>query len=244
MELEFYQLTSSGDRPINQDYMAHIIADDYALFVVADGLGGYSDGEKASRFFCHGLLKMADSYSKQMLQNPVATFAAWIDAAIDEMNLMFAGDESGTKAYTTCVCLYIDNNRVLAAHCGDSRIYRMNPAQILWRTEDHSIPQQLLSAGKITEEDMGLHPEQNQLTRSINVLKKHQPDIREYPAMQKGETFLLCTDGFWEYVKRSELVKLAQASSGKVALGKLAQLSVLRAQGRSDNVTVQWVRCL
>jgi protein phosphatase len=244
MELEFYQLTSAGDRQVNQDYMTHLIKDDYALFVVADGLGGYSDGEKASRYFCQSLLKLAESYSKRMSQNPLSTFAAWVDAAIDEMKTLFQGDDVANKAYTTCVCLYIDKHRVVTAHCGDSRIYRMNPEQILWRTEDHSIPQQLLSAGKITEQEMGVHPEQNQLTRSINVLKKHQPEIREYPVMQKGETFLLCTDGFWEYAKQSELVKLAQSTSGKVALGKLAQLTVLRAQGRSDNVTVQWVRCL
>lgn len=243
MAVEFYQLTSAGDRQINQDYMAHIINDDYTLFVVADGLGGYSDGEKASRFFCQGLLKVAEIFSKRMAKNRVGVFAAWIDAAIDEMNALFQGDETASNAHTTCAILYIDSIGVLTAHCGDSRIYRMSSQQILWRTEDHSIPQQLLTAGKITEQDMGLHPEQNQLTRSINVLKKHQPEIREYLGMQKGETFLLCTDGFWEYVKQTELLQLAQPASGKTSLGKLAQLSVLRAHGKSDNVTVQWVRC-
>lgn len=224
--------------------MTQLINDDYALFAVADGLGGYSDGEKASRFFCQGLLKVAETFSLRMGQNPVATCAEWINAAIDEMNGLFQSDRIASKAYTTCAILYIDSCRVITAHCGDSRIYRMNPQQILWRTEDHSVPQQLLSAGKITEEEMGLHPDQNQLTRSINVLKKHRPEIREYPAMQKGETFLLCTDGFWEYAKQSELLQLAQPASGKTALGKLALLSVLRAHGGSDNVTVQWVRSI
>ncbi len=244
MAFEFYQLTSAGDRESNQDYMAHIINDDYALLVVADGLGGYSAGEKASRFFCQGLLATAESYSKRIQENPVETFAAWLDAAIDEMKLLFQDDKVAGKAHTTCVCLFIDSQRVLTAHCGDSRIYRMNPKEILWRSEDHSIPQQLLNAGKISEEEMGQHPDQNQLTRSINILKKHQPEIREYPAIQKGETFLLCTDGFWENVKQTELLQLAQPASGKTILGKVAQLTVLRALGRSDNVTVQWLRCL
>ncbi|MDD2800826.1 MAG: serine/threonine-protein phosphatase [Methylococcales bacterium] len=243
MEFEFYQLTSAGDRESNQDYMAYIINDTYALLVVADGLGGYSAGDKASRFFCQGLLATAD-YSKRMQENPVATFAAWLDAAIDKMKLLFQDDEVASKAHTTCVCLFIDSHRVLTAHCGDSRIYRMNPKEILWRSQDHSIPQQLLNAGKISEEEMGVHPDQNQLTRSINVLKKHHPEIHEYPAIQKGETFLLCTDGFWGNVKQTELLQLAQPASGKAALGKVAQLTVLRALGRSDNVTVQWLRCL
>ncbi|MGZ5602276.1 MAG: PP2C family protein-serine/threonine phosphatase [Methylobacter sp.] len=242
MALEFYQLTLIGDRDINQDFMTHLVNDRYALFVVADGLGGHHAGEKASRFFCQGLLRFADIYGKQMEQNPLDTFSAWVKAAVDEMTRLFAFDKSGHDAHTTCAILYIDERQVLTAHCGDSRIYRMNPRQIVWRTKDHSIPQQLLDEGKITEQEMALHPEQNRLTRSINILRAQEVEINRYPAMQKGETFVLCSDGFWEYVKQSELLQLAQPAGGKDELGKLAQLAVLRARGRSDNVTAQWVR--
>jgi len=99
-----------------------------------------------------------------------------------------------------------------------------------------------LNEGKITEQEMALHPEQNRLTRTINILKAHEVEINLYPAMKKGETFMLCTDGFWEYVKQSELLQLAQPAGGKDELGKLAQLAVLRAHGKSDNITAQWVR--
>ena len=242
MTLEFYQLTSRGDREINQDFMAHIINDSYALFVVADGLGGHHAGEKASRFFCQGLLKGADTYSKQMVQNPVATFSSWITAAVSEMKGLFAIDKSGDDAHTTCAILYLDERQVLTAHCGDSRIYRMNSQQILWRTQDHSIPQQLLDAGKISEQGMALHPEQNQLTRAINILKPHEVEINLYPAMERSETFMLCSDGFWEYVKQAELLQLAEPGRGKGELAKLAQLALFRANGKSDNITVQWIR--
>ncbi len=242
MALEFYQLTSTGDRDINQDYMAHIINESYALFVVADGLGGHHSGEKASRFFCQGLLKGADIYSKQMVRNAVDTFSAWMTAAVNEMKMQFAGDKSGADAHTTCAILYLDERQVLTAHCGDSRIYRMNPQQILWRTKDHSIPQQLVNEGRLAEQEMARHPGQNQLTRSINILKAQEVEINLYPAMEKGETFVLCSDGFWEYVKQAELLQLADPASGKDELGKLAQLAVFRAHGKSDNVTAQWVR--
>jgi len=240
--LEFYQLTSIGDREINQDFMAHVINDSYALFVVADGLGGHHAGEKASCFFCQGLLRFAETYAKQMERNPVDTFSIWIAAAVNEMRRLFAFDKSGDDAHTTCAILYMDEQRVLTAHCGDSRIYRMNPQQILWRTRDHSIPQQLLNEGKITEQEMARHPEQNKLTRSINILKADEVEINLYPAMKKGETFMLCSDGFWEYVKQAELLRLAQPDGGKDGLAKLVQLAVFRAHGKSDNVTAQWVR--
>ncbi|MGZ8174156.1 MULTISPECIES: PP2C family protein-serine/threonine phosphatase [Methylobacter] len=244
MALEFYQLTSIGDREINQDFMAHIINDSYALFVVADGLGGHHAGEKASYFFCQGLLRFADTYAKQMERNPVDTFSIWIAAAVNEMRRLFAFDKFGDDAHTTCAILYLDEQRVLTAHCGDSRIYRMNPQQVLWRTRDHSIPQQLLNEGKITEQEMARHPEQNKLTRSINILKADGVEINLYPAMKKGETFMLCSDGFWEYVKQAELLQLAQSAGGKDELAKLVQLAIFRAHGKSDNVTAQWVRRL
>ncbi|HEY8160267.1 MAG TPA: protein phosphatase 2C domain-containing protein [Methylobacter sp.] len=242
MALEFYEFTSIGDRRINQDFMAHVINESYALFVVADGLGGHHAGEKASRFFCQGLLKVADIYSKQMAQDPINAFSAWIASAIDEMKALFAFDKLGRDAHTTCAVLYLDEKQALTAHCGDSRIYRMNPQQILWRTQDHSVPQQLFNEGKITEQEMAQHPEQNRLTRTINIMKAHEAEINLYPAIEKGETFVLCTDGFWEYVRPSELLRLAKPSIGMEDLARLARLAMSRAHGRSDNITVQWVR--
>ena len=69
-ELEFYQLTSVGDRDMNQDCLAHVLGDDYALFVVADGLGGHHAGEKASQFFCQGLFKQAPKYQQLLQKSP------------------------------------------------------------------------------------------------------------------------------------------------------------------------------
>lgn len=244
MKLQCYQLTSAGDRDVNQDAMGRVIQDDYSLFIVADGLGGHQSGEKASRYLCQGILQSANVFIPQIASDPIKAMTAWYCSGIDAMKKLFGDDSSAAEAHTTCALLYIDPDRTITAHCGDSRIYRMNANKILWRTKDHSKTQQLLDDGSITEREMGLHPEQNQLTRSVNILQTHLPDIHVYPAIKLGETFLLCTDGFWEHVKSAELLDLAQPDSGKSELGKIARLTVLRARGRSDNVTVQWIRCL
>jgi PPM family protein phosphatase len=245
VKLEFYQLTSAGDREINQDAMAHIINDDYALFVVADGLGGHHAGEKASRFFCQGLISLAEKYSKLMEEgNPSETFSAWLKSAVKEMRRLFQDDISADQAYTTCAILYLDNRIVLTAHCGDSRIYRMNSRQVLWRTRDHSIPQELCNQGLITEQEIAKHPAQNQLTRSLNVQKEHNVEINLYPPLKRGETFLVCSDGFWEYLNQDELLQLAQLTSSKVELAKLVRLSAFRSHGKSDNISVQSIRRL
>ncbi|GAB4279332.1 MAG: hypothetical protein Kow0065_25000 [Methylomicrobium sp.] len=242
MKLQSFQLTSAGDKEINQDAMGRIMREDYSVFVVADGLGGHQSGEKASRYFCQGILQLADTYSRKIESNPIKTVSEWFDAAVLEMKRLFGDDPSAADAHTTCALLYLDDTRAITAHCGDSRVYRINPTKVLWRTQDHSITQQLLDEGVISEHEMGLHPEQNQLTRSINIRQAQTPEIHVYPAMKLGETFLLCTDGFWEFVKPTELIELGQPESGKSELGKIARLSMLRAKGRCDNITVQWVR--
>jgi PPM family protein phosphatase len=244
MELVYHQLTLQGDREINQDYMAFRVDSDFAVFVVADGLGGHHAGEKASRFFCDGLINNADVFAPLTGKNPEVTMASWLDSAVEEMRKLFADDPAAFQAHTTCAILYLDKQCVLAAHCGDSRVYRLNPQGIDWRTRDHSVPQGLMEEGKISETDMGAHPEQNCLLRSINVAKEHHVEIHVYPAARAGETFVLCSDGFWEKVKTQELMQLAQPDTDLDDLEKIAKLSLLRAHGKSDNITVQWVRCL
>lgn len=243
-KIEFFQLTSVGDRQINQDAMAHVIAKDYALFVVADGLGGHHAGEKASQFFCKSLIKLAKQYVKRLSEEPIEVFYEWIGATIDEMKLLFAEDALAEEAYTTCAILYLDDTMAVTAHCGDSRVYRMNPEKILWRTQDHSLPQLLYNEGMISEQEMAMHPEQNQLTRSINIRKQHRAELKIHPPMAKDETFVLCSDGFWGHVKQEEFLQLADLSTDKEKLAKLARLSVYRASGKSDNVTVFSVRYL
>jgi len=244
-KIEFYQLTSAGDRSNNQDCMANYVGQDYALFIVADGLGGHYAGEKASQFFCRGMLMLLDTYQPLLKENNVeAVFAQWVNDAIAVMRQLFTDDPDAEKAHTTCAVLYLEDKQVITAHCGDSRIYRINQQQVLWRTKDHSLTQKLMDEGKITEREMGLHPEQNQLTRSINILNQHKVDIGVYAPMETGESFVLCSDGFWEYVKEAELLQLAKTRAPKEELRKQARLSVFRAAGSSDNVTVQLVRSI
>jgi protein phosphatase len=246
-ELEVFQLTSVGDREMNQDCLAQFVSDDYALFVVADGLGGHHAGEKAAQFFCQGIFKQASIYQKVLQNskdNAKEVLTEWVATAINEMEKLFAGDAKAVDSHTTCVILYLDRNMAATAHCGDSRIYRLNEKKVLWRTKDHSLIQKQLDEGNITERDMGLHPEQNQLTRSINILKKTTAEINIYPAIEKGETFILCTDGFWEFIKEKDLLQLAAPDSGINELKKVAKMMHFRAQGKGDNLTVQWIRCM
>lgn len=240
--LEYYQLTTKGDREVNQDCMVNKVMDDYALFIVADGLGGHQGGEKASRFFCSGFISLADRFQPLIASGSERVMQDWVIDAVAVMRQLFGDDPMAHDAHTTCAILYLDAQRAITAHCGDSRVYRLNPRQVQWRTKDHSLTQQLYDQGEVSEWEMGTHPEQNQLTCSINLITAPNVDVQVHPPLQNGETFVLCSDGFWESVKESEWLLLAQPENGKAALKKVAQMAVLRAQGKSDNCTVQWLR--
>ena len=241
-QINFYQLTTIGDRAENQDYMLNKITKDYALFIVADGLGGHQGGEMAARFFCQSFVRLADKFGSIIKQAPERTMLMWFNAAVKLMAEEFEGHPAAEGAYTTCAILIITESSTISVHCGDSRIYRLNKDDIEWRTKDHSIPQKLFDEGELAEHKMGTHPEQNQLTRSINIANKFAPDIQVSPAVVPGETFILCSDGFWEFTKEHEFVTLAGDKVEKLDLLKQAKMAKFRANGKSDNITVQWVR--
>ena len=76
----------------------------------------------------------------------------------------------------------------------------------------------------------------------MNIQNNFHPEVHIYPPIEKGETFLLCTDGFWEFIKEKDLLQLAAKRSGKNELKKITKMMHFRAQGKGDNLTVQWVR--
>lgn len=240
--INFIQLTSIGDRAENQDYMLNKIEENYALFIVADGLGGHQGGEMAARFFCQSFVKLANKYGGLIDNAPEKAVLMWFNAAVSMMATAFNGNSVAAGAYTTCAILLITDHYTISVHCGDSRIYRINNNGIKWRTKDHSIPQKLFDDGELAEHKMGTHPEQNRLTRSINIANKFAPDIQVYPVTLPGETFILCSDGFWEFTKEREFVSLADDDVQKEDLLKQARMAKIRANGKSDNITVQWVR--
>lgn len=242
MKLRLFNLSACGDKPVNEDFMAHIIHEDFALFVVADGLGGHLSGAKAAQYFTEGLIEQAPNFASNISDVPVSVFKDWFNAAISEMANKFGEDETVVDAHTTCAVLYINDDLVLTAHCGDSRIYRMLPEKILWRSKDHSKIQGLIDSGEIGEDEIKNMPNLHHITRSITVNNRHKPTIKIYPPVKVGDTFVVCSDGFWVLMKESDFLQLAQQDSDKETLAKYMQIAYVRADGKSDNITAQMVK--
>jgi PPM family protein phosphatase len=105
------------------------------------------------------------------------------------------------------------------------------------QTSDHSVPQLLANAGEIDASDIRFHEDRNRLLRSIGSEDTFKPHLEQSPiTLYSGDAFLLCTDGFWEYVFEAEMVEyLQQASSAATWLNTMELRLLARAPERNDN---------
>lgn len=140
---------------------------------------------------------------------------------------------------STAVVLLLENAMACWAHVGDTRLYHFASGRIIFQTRDHSVPQTMVDAGDIRYDDIRHHEDRNRLTRSLGSDGKVRTTILDQPvAIAGGDAFLLCTDGFWEFVTETEM----EATSAKSATPKrwLAGMEVIllrKAPASHDNYT-------
>lgn len=209
------------------------------LWVVADGLGGHGGGEVASRLAVDALLKAlppGTPLSAEPLQQAVTAAAEALRAYQQDQTAL-----SGMR--TTLVALMSDGVHALWLHLGDSRLYAFRNGRIRIQTADHSVPQALVRAGELAPESIRFHEDRNQLLRTLGEEKPPRPTLADAPlALQPGDAFLLCTDGFWESVTESEMeIALAKSSDPAQWLARLEQPLVRQSRADQDNYTAMAV---
>lgn len=183
------------------------VSQDTRVFMVCDGMGGHENGEVASA--C-----VAETIGKMTANQPLCSTAEMrcclekaLQQAYDNLDELDHSD-SHKKMGTTLTFLAICTDGVLVAHIGDSRVYQMRPGKgIIFQTRDHSLVNDLIASGELTEEGAKTHPQRNVITRAI---MPHQ----EYPSkatykilhdIKEGDLFFLCCDGIVEQLDNKDL---------------------------------------
>lgn len=108
-------------------------------------------------------------------------------------------------------CLYLHRNGYLVAHIGDSRIYHVRPqVGIIYQSSDHSLVNDLLRAGELTEEEALNFPQKNVITRAMqpNLERRHKADVFSFSDIKKGDYFFLCCDGVLEQLTNDQLCEI------------------------------------
>lgn len=205
--LQYSCISKAGDRTVNEDCIQCCILKDRACFVLADGLGGHGQGDIASRFVTAEIIKdFKESNSANFLKQSVVK---------SHLNLLAYQEQKhcidGMK--TTIVVLLIIQDRIQWIHVGDSRLYFWSKGRIIERTLDHSVPQMLVRAGELKEKNIRFHEDRNRLLRAIGEKTEClEPEISRIFKTNKCQAFLLCSDGFWEFINEKEM-RLAYSKS-------------------------------
>ena len=145
---------------------------------------------------------------------------------------------------TTLVMLVSDYRYARCAHIGYSRLYYFRGGRIDFQTRDHSVPQAMVNAGECRPEEIRFHEDRNRLLRVMGMeWEKPRYEIRaEQFVLKRGDVFLLCTDGFWEYITEDEMEGyLAEAYGPEEWLKKMEERMLSYAPGNMDNYTASAV---
>lgn len=232
-------------RAENQDHLGHFAGPGEGppegpgperLFVVADGMGGHEDGERASR---SAVEVVREAYFADPSRPPEERLRRALEAANARVFEQAQGLGEGQTMGTTCTALALVGAEAFLAHVGDSRAYRVGRAGIRQLTRDHTLVEVLQREGVLSEAEAAAHPRRHALVRAIGIRPEVEVDTGRLEPPRPGEAFVLCSDGL-AGVSEDELGALVRERPAQEAADALVALA--NERGGLDNVTVLVVK--
>jgi serine/threonine protein phosphatase PrpC len=246
MQIEYAKVSALGDRQDNQDRAAVVVAEDAALMLVFDGMGGHSDGALAAET---GLKIVQDMFTESTLPifDPQGFLYTAMARAHDEVVRIGADMALDFRPRATCAVCLIQENGSYWGHIGDSRIYQMRNGSLVSRSRDHSHVEVLIQEGAITEEEALGHPMRNFVECCIGG-DYPVPDMsitRKKP-LQEGDVLLACSDGLWSGISDEEMSEMATRKEMSLTenLKALSMVALSANSPYSDNTTGTALRWL
>ncbi len=232
--IQFYGKTDPGiHRKANQDIF--FIDDKNGIIVVADGIGGAPEGDVASWIFA----KTARETFSNAVHISEKNAAFLVEEAFKKANraiFSYANENPARKGMgcTAEIIIFYEGGFALG-HMGDSRTFRLRNEELVQLTTDHSLAQEQLDKGLITQEEADHHPYKNVILRAVGIEKNPLLDVLEGTAAS-NDRFLLCTDGLSDMVDLAKIQEyLISVDSIRQAVDNLIQAA--RQNGGRDNIT-------
>lgn len=197
--------------------------------VVADGLGGHGGGDVASQTAAEVICSQWDGgTTPQSLITPMQQAHRQIQSM----------QTREVPMRSTVTALALDNRGAAVAHAGDSRIYHFHNGRLIFQTMDHSASQIAVLMEEITVDQIRFHEDRNRVLRCLGQEGQLQPTAADCPLEPGAHAFLLCTDGFWEYVLEPEMEQdLMAAADPEDWLRRMRARLKARIPANNDNNT-------
>ena len=239
--MKFSTISNIGKvRETNEDSYGNVSIDNYDFFIVADGMGGHSDGELASSL-------TVESFTNFIKDANIKDYSRVSD--LQEEAIIFANSEvvkvskeKQEKMGTTVVCLCIDyiENKIHISHIGDSRIYLFRDDNLQQLTKDHSLVNELLNSGVLNEEEAENFSNKAAVTRAVGVSLDVRADNKSMD-YHKDDLVFLVTDGLTNELSADEIKKIIKEYDDVYDISKYLVEAAICNGGR-DNVTVTTIR--
>jgi protein phosphatase len=215
-------------RRLNED--AWLARPDLGLWAVADGMGGHSKGDLASRTIVEALDQLPPPADAASHLRAVETALAEVHAALHHL-----ARDTGDICGSTVAVLLAFERRFAVLWAGDSRVYRRRAGRFERLTRDHSLVEEMVESGLLSPEAARIHPWRSRITRAVGIegplaLERRQGELAA------GDLYLLCSDGLTEHLDDAEIGALLAGCLPEAAARALVEATL--AAGASDNVTV------
>ena len=224
-------------RKQNQDnYHIELLAEDMALGIVCDGMGGAKAGNVASQLAVETFLDTANAQPPEQWRNePEALLHFAAEQANGAVHFRASVDADCRGMGTTMVVALAIGNQAYILNIGDSRCYLVRPEGISRVTRDHSVVEDLVARGQITPEQARQHPQKNLITRALGAESQLRADLFRQ-SVEPGDALLLCSDGLSNVVSDQErLYEVLHGGPAEDCCRRLLDIALSR--GAPDNVT-------
>lgn len=243
MQLEVSVLSDRGGRERNEDAYGVWSSDGGCFCVVSDGAGGHGGGDTASKLAVRTILA---AFQDDPVSSP-ANVEASLRAAHAALIAQQAADPKLQAMRATATVLAVDTFRHTAAwgHVGDTRLYGFRNRRVVAQTKDHSVVQQMVDAGFVTPAALRESAQRSRLFAALGHAECHAPTVGESAyELAAGDAFLLCTDGFWEYIDEAAMERALMAATSAADWLRAMEREVLAAAGPGqDNFSALAVWC-
>lgn len=202
--LQIASYTDIGGRPRNEDTVRHTLrGEDRLCLVVADGLGGHGGGETASAAAAEVICTQWDGSVDPLRLTELVR-------AANQKVLSLQTRQCAMK--TTVTVLTLTPEQAVWAHAGDTRLYYFRDGSLSFQTRDHSAAQIGVMLGEITLDQIRFHEDRSRVLRALGQDAELIVETKQQPLGAGKHAFLLCSDGFWEYVLEEEMAKDLRAA--------------------------------
>jgi len=243
MKFSVYQASRTGGRYYNQDRVAYAYSNEALLLVLADGMGGHLHGEVAAQIAIRTFMQSFAQAAQPHIANPEEFLEETVRRSHDAIIRYARSEQLGGSPGTTCVAALVQDGKACWAHAGDSRFYLLRDREVIAVTHDHSVVQQWVDWGIISEEEMKAHPDRNRITNCLGGVEDlFFVEPSSTVPLQQGDMLLLCSDGLWGPLEEGDLVACYSGAPLAFATEQLIDKAITLGGEHADNTTAVVVR--